>query len=81
MNLTEELVRLVEAVVEKKISGGILKVRGITSAGDLSITSMGDIRIQAGIGKKVFINGIGFAIGDNGELKIYTKGGIQEVPM
>lgn len=57
MNVSEEIVKLIEAVVEKKVNAQMLKVKSIVSAGDLSLTGMGNVRLQTGIGKKAYYNG------------------------
>lgn len=73
--LSEDIIMLIEAIVEKKISASRLNIQNITSSGDLSISSMGNIHIKAGDGKKVFVNGTGFDIGSSGELRIHPPNG------
>ncbi len=66
MNLSDELIRLIDAIVEKKITVGLLKTKTVMSAGDLGLTSMGDIRLQSGVGKKAYYNGVEILTGSGG---------------
>src|SRR3989337_2524251 len=66
MNLPDELVRLIEAVVEKRLNAGTLKASNITSAGNLSLASMGDMYLQPGVNKKVYYKGVEIGTGGGG---------------
>ncbi len=75
MNVSDELVRLIEAIVEKKINAQMLKVKNITSSGDLALTSMGNIYISAGSGKKAYYTGVEIGTGAGGVTSFNARTG------
>ncbi len=73
--LSDELTKLIGAVVDAKLNASVLKVQKLVSAGDLGISSMGDIRIQAGNGKKAYYKGAELAIAGAGVTSIFGRTG------
>ncbi len=73
--LSDELTKLIGAVVDAKLNASVLTVQKLVSAGDLGISSMGDIRIQAGNGKKAYYKGAELAIAGAGVTSIFGRTG------